>query len=119
MGRLAKIELRNNDLSSTIKSAAGSYYEVFRCTQGGTKIYRFLYDTAENLGNFTYGYFGSAMGYSDELLYWAGGVPNLNIGNLGNLFKEHFGETESDTEYVRLGVERFYKQYGNKYPATI
>lgn len=29
------------------------------------------------------------------------------------LFKEHFGETESDTEYVRLGVERFYKQYGN------
>lgn len=46
MGRLAKIELRNNDLSSTIKSAAGSYYEVFRCTQGGTKIYRFLYDSA-------------------------------------------------------------------------
>lgn len=35
------------------------------------------------------------------------------------LFKEHFGETESDTEYVRLGVERFYKQYGNKYPAII
>ena len=46
MGRLAKVELRNNDLSGIIKSVAGGYYEVFRCTQGGTKIYRFLYDSA-------------------------------------------------------------------------
>ena len=73
----------------------------------------------ESVDTSSEGDFGSATGYSDELLYWAGGVPNLNIGNLGNLFKEHFGEKESDTEYVRLGVERFYKQYGNKYPATI
>lgn len=84
----------------------------------------FAYDgavyTAENLGNLTYGYFGSAMGYTDELLYWAGGIPNIGIRNLDNLFKPYFGENyDSDTKYVKKGIDLFYNRYGNMYPATV
>lgn len=88
------------------------YSQQFKIVYNGNII------NAENLGNITYGYFGTAMGFSSETLYWAGGLPNIK-SNPSNIFKDYFGESGDDHDWVAYGINLFNKKYGTKYPATI
>ena len=72
--------------------------------------FEFIYDneliTPEILGNMTYGYWGKALGASDELLYFAGGVVNAKL-KVWYLLKPYYGEDEKDHNAVKKGIDLY------------
>lgn len=72
--------------------------------------FRFVFDdsvvTPEMMGNITYGYWGKALGVSDEMLYLGGGVANAGI-EIWKLLDEYYGESEEDHLSVKWGIEYY------------
>ena len=73
-------------------------------------IYEDTIITPELLGNITYGYWGSAMGYSDELLYFGGGVAN-NKWKVWKLLSQYYGESEDDHNAIKRGIEYYHNTH--------
>ena len=73
-------------------------------------VYEDTIITPEMLGNITYGYWGSAMGYSDELLYFGVGVAN-NTWKVWKLLDEYYGETEEDHNAIKRGIEYYHNTH--------
>ena len=73
-----------------------------------SQAFKFIYEgkiiTSEDLGNITFGYLGSAMGFSSNTLH------------AGALFAGHDKENQQDTDMVNWGISKFFKEYGDKYP---
>ena len=72
--------------------------------------FRFVFDdsvvTPEMMGNITYGYWGKALGVSDEMLYLGGGVANAGI-EIWKLLDEYYGESEEGHLSVKWGIEYY------------
>ena len=73
------------------------------------QAFKFLYEgeiiTSEDLGNITFGYLGSAVGFSETTL------------NVGAWIAGDGDENEQDTKMVKRGIEKFFNEYGSKYPS--
>lgn len=78
--------------------------------------FKFIYNSkiidSESLGNITYGYWGTACGFSDEVLYFGGGVVNDPL----KVLSEYYGESEEDHEMVKYGIELYRQKYPNEKP---
>lgn len=76
--------------------------------------FKFVFDntivTPEVMGNVTYGYWGKALGASDEMLYFGGGVANAGW-KLWNLLKPYYGENKADHDAVERGIKYYHEKH--------
>lgn len=72
--------------------------------------FRFVFNNTivnpEIMGNITYGYWGKALGVSDEILYFGGGVANAGW-ELFKLLEDYYGESEEDHNAVKRGIDYY------------
>ncbi|WP_304943391.1 beta-propeller fold lactonase family protein [Vallitalea guaymasensis] len=72
-----------------------------------------VYDS-EQLGNITFGYWGSALGYGPKTLYWGGGVANKGKLSHEELEKPpYYGDTSEDHEMIEKGINWLNADYPN------
>lgn len=88
-----------------------------------TFLYRGELITREALGNITFGYLGTAMGCSPEVLYLGGGVAkrvnNVSPDNIMEilhavdecLFAPYYGDDENDHYYTTLGIRYYWDDH--------
>ncbi len=91
-------------------------------------IFRGLEITSEDLGNILYGYFGTAMGINEKVLYAAGGVAkqlkHVSIDSEEEMFKvldtmvdcylledKFYGDDENDHKYKKIGIGMYRNDY--------
>ena len=91
-------------------------------------ILRGLEITSEDLGNLLYGYFGTAMGISEVLLYAAGGVAkkytHVSVDNTDEAYQildslvecyenkdEYYGDDKNDHIYIEKGIGMYRNDY--------
>ena len=90
-----KIEQRWNDMFQ---------YDIIYFAQRVKFIYEGMLITSEDLGNITYGYLGSAMGLGSTTLSAAGLIAGGST------------DTQRDKDMVKYGINKFFNEYGSKYP---
>ena len=70
--------------------------------------FKFVYEgmiiTSEDLGNITYGYMGSALGFGSYTLSMAGKIAGDDTDN------------QQDKDMVNYGIKKFFREYDQKYP---
>ena len=82
--------------------------------EDGVKFYHQAYPfvflgnvvTAEDMGNILYGATGTAMGFDEEMLKWAGATPNIAV-DLTNLFRSYFDDNQRDLDEIEYGIRLY------------
>lgn len=75
--------------------------------------------TREDMGNYTYGYLGSAMGIEDTTLYWGGGVAK---NGLFSVFEDevynppYYGDDKNDHIMIEKGINAYLNDYPDDIP---
>lgn len=73
--------------------------------------FQFVYNSqiidSENLGNITYGYWGSACGFSADTLFLGGGFANNPL----TMFTKNNGESEDDHAMIQRGIDMYKEEH--------
>jgi len=72
--------------------------------------------TSEDLGNITYGYWGTSMGFGPVTLYNGGGIAARGITDPETKSPPHYGDEESDHEMITQGINWYNGRYDNQKP---
>lgn len=75
--------------------------------------------TREDMGNYTYGYLGSAMGIDDTTLYWGGGVAKNGMSSVfGDEVYEppYYGDDANDHIMIKKGIDAYCEDYPDDLP---
>lgn len=96
----AEWDIKVKDNWEAIFGKSSFYGNQFRFVYEGTVI------TPEIMGNITYGYWGKALGASDELLYFGGGVANAGL-QFWKVLSEYYGESKEDHDSVKRGIDYY------------
>lgn len=75
--------------------------------------------TREDMGNYTYGYLGSAMGINDTTLYWGGGVAKNGMKSIfdNNVYEPpYYGDDANDHIMIEKGIDAYCKDYPDNLP---
>ena len=81
----------------------------------------FIYDgdviNAGELGNIAYGYWGKSLGFTDDELFYGGGVARMlvdrNFDNIWNslITDKYYGDRPEDIADIMKGIELYNKKY--------
>ena len=84
---------------------------------------RFIYDgnviNASELGNIAYGYWGKSLGFTDDELFYGGGVARMladrNFDNIWNslITDKYYGDKLEDIEDIMKGIALYNKLHLN------
>lgn len=75
--------------------------------------------TREDMGNYTYGYLGSAMGIDDTTLYWGGGVAKNGMSSIFNdevYQPPYYGDDANDHIMIKKGIDAYCEDYPDNLP---
>lgn len=75
--------------------------------------------TREDMGNYTYGYLGSAMGIDDTTLYWGGGVAKNGMKSIfgDDVYKPpYYGDDANDHIMIEKGINAYCEDYPDNIP---
>lgn len=75
--------------------------------------------TREDMGNYTYGYLGSAMGIDDTTLYWGGGVAKNGMKSVfgDEVYQPpYYGDDANDHIMIEKGISAYCEDYPDNLP---
>lgn len=75
--------------------------------------------TREDMGNYTYGYLGSAMGIDDTTLYWGGGVAKNGMSSIfgDEVYQPpYYGDDANDHIMIEKGINAYCEDYPDNLP---